>query len=97
MSVDDRIAAGLTFRPEMCSLNMGSMNFGLYPALARYARFEREWERPYLEASRAISSETPSPISSRSSTVSARTARDSSSSATTSATCTISRTFSNAA
>jgi uncharacterized protein (DUF849 family) len=52
MSVDDRIAAGLAFRPEMCSLNMGSMNFGLYPALARYDRFDREWERPYLEASR---------------------------------------------
>jgi uncharacterized protein (DUF849 family) len=52
MSVGDRIAAGLAFRPEMCSLNMGSMNFGLYPALARYEHFEREWERPYLEASR---------------------------------------------
>ena len=52
MSVDDRIAAGLAFRPEMCSLNMGSMNFGLFPALARYARFDRDWERPYLEASR---------------------------------------------
>ncbi len=52
MSVDDRIACALACRPEMCSLNLGSMNFGLYPALARYARFDREWEGPYLEASR---------------------------------------------
>ena len=52
MSVEDRITCALACRPEMCSLNMGSMNFGLFPALARHMRFERDWERPYLEASR---------------------------------------------
>jgi uncharacterized protein (DUF849 family) len=52
MSVQDRLAAAIACRPEMCSLNMGSMNFGLYPALARYARFAHDWEASYLEGSR---------------------------------------------
>jgi uncharacterized protein (DUF849 family) len=52
MTVQDRLAAALACRPEMCSLNMGSMNFGLYPALARYATFVHEWEAGYLENSR---------------------------------------------
>jgi uncharacterized protein (DUF849 family) len=52
MSVQDRLAAALAFAPEMCSLNMGSMNFGLYPALGRHAEFAHGWERPYLEGSR---------------------------------------------
>jgi uncharacterized protein (DUF849 family) len=54
MSVDDRLACALACRPEMCSLNMGSMNFGLYPALARHSEFRLDWERPYLEASRGF-------------------------------------------
>jgi len=54
MSVEDRIACALACRPEMCSLNLGSMNFGLFPALSRHARFEHSWERPYLEASRGF-------------------------------------------
>ena len=53
MSVEDRIECAMACRPEMCSLNMGSMNFGLYPALARRAEFDHAWERPYLEASRS--------------------------------------------
>ena len=52
MSVDERMACALACRPEMCSLNMGSMNFGLYPMLAKRATFEHGWERPYLEGSR---------------------------------------------
>lgn len=52
MSVDERIAAALAFAPEMCSLNMGSMNFGLYPMLARYHTFQHDWERPHLEGTR---------------------------------------------
>jgi uncharacterized protein (DUF849 family) len=54
MTVDDRLACALACRPEMCSLNMGSMNFGLYPALARHTEFRHDWERPYLEASRGF-------------------------------------------
>ncbi len=39
--------------PEIASLNMGTMNFGLYPMLERFKEFKYDWEKPYLEASRA--------------------------------------------
>ena len=52
MSLDDRLAAALAAAPELASLNMGSMNFGLFPALGRYQAFRHAWEQPYLEASR---------------------------------------------
>src|SRR5919206_927420 len=39
MTVDERTRAGRTFEPELCSLNMGSMNFGLYPMAARVREF----------------------------------------------------------
>ncbi len=52
MTVRERMAAALACKPEMCSLNMGSMNFGLYPALERHQTFAHAWERDYLEASR---------------------------------------------
>ena len=48
MTVEDRIAAATTFSPEMCSLNMGSMNFALYPMAARYKTWKHDWEEPYL-------------------------------------------------
>jgi uncharacterized protein (DUF849 family) len=52
MSLDERLAAALRASPELCSLNMGSMNFGMYPMLERYPKFQHDWERPYLEATR---------------------------------------------
>ena len=52
MSLDERLAAPLLIQPEMTSLNMGSMNFGLFPMLARYDEFRYEWERAHLENSR---------------------------------------------
>jgi uncharacterized protein (DUF849 family) len=52
MSVDERIAAAMRASPEMASLNMGSINFGLYPMLNRYSEFKHEWERRHLEDSR---------------------------------------------
>ena len=52
MSLDERLAAPLRIQPEMASLNMGSMNFGLFPMLARYDEFRYEWERAHLENSR---------------------------------------------
>jgi len=52
MTVQERLACAVRCRPEMCSLNMGSMNFGLYPAMARYQTFTHAWEPAYLEASR---------------------------------------------
>ncbi len=52
MSVDERIAAAMFASPEMTSLNMGSINFGLYPMLNSYSEFKHEWERRHLEDSR---------------------------------------------
>jgi len=50
MTVDDRLKAPLALRPEMCSLNMGSMNFGLYPLADRYESWKYDWEEPYLRS-----------------------------------------------
>jgi uncharacterized protein (DUF849 family) len=52
MGVDERVGPAAHFKPEVASLNMGSMNFGLYPMLARFKDFKHEWERPYLEGSK---------------------------------------------
>jgi len=48
MTVEERLAAPLQASPEMCSLNMGSMNFALYPMAARYKNWKYDWEEPYL-------------------------------------------------
>jgi uncharacterized protein (DUF849 family) len=52
MTIEQRTSAALALKPEMCSLNMGSMNFGLYPMMARYREWKHEWEPAHLEASR---------------------------------------------
>ena len=52
MTLDERLAAPIKASPEMCSLNMGSMNFGIYPMLNRYKEFKYDWERAHLEGSR---------------------------------------------
>jgi uncharacterized protein (DUF849 family) len=52
MTVEERLAAPMKASPEMCSLNMGSMNFGLYPMLNRYKEFKFDWEPKYLEMTR---------------------------------------------
>lgn len=49
MTLEQRLAAPMRTRPEMCSLNMGSMNFALYPAVDRIRKWRHEWERPFLE------------------------------------------------
>ncbi|HLQ90048.1 MAG TPA: 3-keto-5-aminohexanoate cleavage protein [Xanthobacteraceae bacterium] len=51
MTVEERIAAALACSPEMCSLNMGSMNFALYPMAKRFKNWKFDWEEPYLLAS----------------------------------------------
>lgn len=51
MNLDQRLAAPKTFRPEMCSLNMGSMNFALYPMAVRIKDWKHPWEKPFLENS----------------------------------------------
>ncbi|MDP6597523.1 MAG: 3-keto-5-aminohexanoate cleavage protein [Candidatus Poribacteria bacterium] len=52
MTIDERLRGPLRLKPEMSSLNMGSMNFALYPMLARYDEFRYDWERDHLENSR---------------------------------------------
>lgn len=52
MTVAERLQPVVKFKPEVASLNMGSMNFGLYPMLNRFHEFQHEWERGYLEGSR---------------------------------------------
>jgi uncharacterized protein (DUF849 family) len=51
MSVEERLRPCATFAPEIASLNMGSMNFGLFPMLKRFKTFQHDWEQPYLEGS----------------------------------------------
>jgi uncharacterized protein (DUF849 family) len=48
MSVHDRLAGVLRFQPEMCSLNMGSMNFAIFPAAKRIVDWKHDWERDYV-------------------------------------------------
>jgi len=52
MTLDQRLAAPLRAQPEMCSLNMGSMNFGIFPLQQRYEDWKHDWEPDFLEASR---------------------------------------------
>ena len=54
MTVDERLQPALQLQPELASLNMGSMNFGLYPMLRRFKTFKYEWERLHLEHSRDL-------------------------------------------
>jgi len=50
MTVQERLAAPLLAKPEMCSLNMGSMNFGIFPLADRYKTWKHDWEEPYLRS-----------------------------------------------
>ena len=52
MTIEERLRPAATFKPEVASLNMGSMNFGLFPMLERFREFNHPWERPYLEGSK---------------------------------------------
>lgn len=54
MSLDERLQPVMEFAPEIASLNMGSMNFGLFPMLDRYPEFKHPWEREHLENSRDL-------------------------------------------
>lgn len=51
MTVEERMQPVLKLKPELASLNMGSMNFGLFPMLQKYQDFQHEWEEPYLAGS----------------------------------------------
>jgi uncharacterized protein (DUF849 family) len=54
MTVEERLKPAHHFKPEVASLNMGSMNFGLYPMLGRFKEFRHDWERQHLENSRDL-------------------------------------------
>lgn len=51
MSVEERVRPAAVWQPEVASLNMGSMNFGLFPMLKRYKAFKHAWEPAMLEGS----------------------------------------------
>jgi len=53
MTIEERVRPAAVFKPEIASLNMGTMNFGLFPMLQRQKEFKYDWEKPYLEASKA--------------------------------------------
>ncbi len=54
MTVEERMRPAMTFKPELASLNMGSMNFGLFPMLDRFKDLRHDWEREHLENSRNL-------------------------------------------
>ena len=98
MTVQERVKPAETFKPEVASLNMGSMNFGLFPMLKRFKNFKHDWEERRRWKIRAISSSaTPSRTSNSSCAPSATPARASSSNATTPRISTIWRISSSAA
>jgi uncharacterized protein (DUF849 family) len=51
LTLEDRLRPAAEFKPEIASLNMGSMNFGMYEMLQRFKEFRFDWERPYLAGS----------------------------------------------
>ena len=55
MSMDERLAAARRAEPELTSMNMGTMNFGVFPAAERIAEWKYDWEKPFLEGSRRTS------------------------------------------
>ena len=54
MKVEERVKPAATFKPEVASLNMGSINFGLYHLVDKYKEFKFDWEKPHLEATRDL-------------------------------------------
>ncbi len=54
MTVEERFQPALELKPELASLNMGSMNFGLFPMLERYKAFQHPWEKPFLEGTKDL-------------------------------------------
>ena len=54
MKVDERVKPAATFKPEVASLNMGSMNFGLYQLVGKYKTYKFDWEKPHLEGTKDL-------------------------------------------
>lgn len=49
MSLEERLEAAHAAKPELCSLNMGSMNFALHHVAPKYSAWKHDWEKTYLE------------------------------------------------
>lgn len=49
MTMDERLLAATTASPEMASLNMGSLNFGIFPMADKYSDWKHDWEKPFLD------------------------------------------------
>ncbi len=54
MSLDERLAPARLAEPEMCSLNMGTMNFGIFPLADKFSNWKHAWEPELLDATRRI-------------------------------------------
>lgn len=54
MTLDERMTAVRRFKPELASINMGSMNFGIFPMMNKIDRYQNDWEKPYLEGSKDL-------------------------------------------
>ncbi|MCB2160281.1 MAG: 3-keto-5-aminohexanoate cleavage protein [Rhodobacteraceae bacterium] len=54
MKVEERVRPAAQFKPEVASLNMGSINFGLYHLVQKYDSFKFDWEKPHLEATKDL-------------------------------------------
>lgn len=54
MSLAERLAPALAAQPEMCSLNMGSMNFGIFPLAEKERDWKHDWEKGFLEATKDV-------------------------------------------
>jgi uncharacterized protein (DUF849 family) len=54
MTLEQRLAAPLLAKPEMASLNMGSMNFSFHPLAQKYRTYQFDWEKPYIEGTEDV-------------------------------------------
>ena len=54
MTVQERMMPAKVLKPEVASMNMGTMNFALFPMLKRFKEFKHDWEKPYLEGSKDL-------------------------------------------
>jgi uncharacterized protein (DUF849 family) len=54
MTMEDRLAAPLRAKPELCSLNMGSMNFGIFHVTEKIGTWKHDWEKAYVEKTRDL-------------------------------------------
>lgn len=54
MTIEERMSAVRKLKPELASVNMGSMNFGMFPLLDRVSDFKHDWEKAYLEGSKDL-------------------------------------------